>query len=205
MGRPSLKEQRRADLIRACIQSIHEDGPEAASLARIAKRAGLTAGIVAHYFGDKAELMEATMRHIGRELGHETARRLAAATTPLERVHAVIDANLGAEQFRPDTSAVWLSFWARINHSPRLAHLQRINTARLHSNLGHALRQLLPGQDAAVRRITLGLSTLIDGLWLRAAVTNGGIDPQETRDLAVHYLMAALKEVPHLQEVTQST
>ncbi|MBB4264487.1 transcriptional regulator BetI [Roseospira visakhapatnamensis] len=194
MGRPSLKEQRRLDLIRACIQSIHEDGPEAASLARIAKRAGLTAGIVGHYFGDKAELIEATMRHIGRELGRETARRLAAAETPLDRVYAVIDANLGPDQFRPDTSAVWLSFWGRLNHSPRLAHLQRVNTARLHSNLGHALRMMLPGQDEAVRRITLGLSTLIDGLWLRAALTHGGIDPVETRGLAAHYLTAALNE-----------
>ncbi|MBB4286513.1 choline-binding transcriptional repressor BetI [Roseospira goensis] len=194
MGRPSLKDQRRRDLIRACIQAIHEDGPEAASLARIAKRAGLTAGIVGHYFGDKAELMEATMGHIGRELGRETARRLAAATTPLERLHAVIDANLGPDQFRPDTSAVWLAFWGRLNHSPRLARIQRINSARLHSNLRHALKALLPDDPEAVARITLGLSTLIDGLWLRAALDHGGIDPAETRALAVHYLHTALRE-----------
>ncbi|KAA5605779.1 transcriptional regulator BetI [Roseospira marina] len=194
MGRPSLKDQRRLDLIRACIQSIHEDGPEGASLARIAGRANLTAGIVGHYFADKAELMEATMRFLGRELGRETAQRLSAAATPRERVLAVIDANLSPEQFRPDTSAVWLAFWGRVNHSPRLGHLQRINTARLHSNLRHALRQALPGQDDAVRRITLGLSTLIDGLWLRAALDNGGIDPAETRALAAHYLSTALRE-----------
>jgi len=194
MGRPSLKDQRRLDLICACIESIHEDGPEAASLARIAKRAGLTAGIVGHYFGDKAELMEATMRHLGRELGRETARRLAAADTPLDRLYAVIDANLAPDQFRPDTSAVWLTFWSRVNHSPRLARLQRINTARLHSTLRHALRALLPGREDDVRRITLGLSTLIDGLWLRAALDHGGIDPEQTRALAVHYLHAALQE-----------
>jgi transcriptional repressor BetI len=194
MGRPSLKDQRRLDLIRACIQSIHEDGPEAASLARIARRAGLTAGIVGHYFVDKAELIEATMRHLGRELGREMARRLAAAKTPMERLHAVIDANLAPDQFRPETSAVWLAFWSRVNHSPRLARLQRINTARLHSNLRHALRALLPAGDDRVERITLGLSTLIDGLWLRAALDHGGIDPAETRALAVHYLHAALKE-----------
>ncbi|MQX36659.1 choline-binding transcriptional repressor BetI [Roseospira navarrensis] len=194
MGRPSLKDQRRLDLIRACIQSIHEDGPEAASLARIARRAGLTAGIVGHYFGDKAELIEATMRHIGRGLGAETARRLAEAATPLDRLHAVIDANLGPEQFRTDTSAVWLAFWSWLNHSPRLARLQRINSARLHSNLRYPLRALLPDDPEAVTRIALGLSTIIDGLWLRAALDHGGIDPAETRALAVHYLHAALKE-----------
>ena len=185
MGRPSLKTQRREDLIRACIQAIHEEGLEGASLARIAKRAGLTAGIVAHYFGDKAELIEATMRHIGKALGREQAQRLRAAATPMERLVAIIDANLNPGQFRPDTTSVWLSFWARLNHSPRLARIQRINSARLNSNLRHPLRALipdtLPDKDAEVQRVALGLAILIDGLWLRAALDHGGIDPAETR------------------------
>ena len=196
MGRPSLKIQRREDLIRACIQTIHEDGLEGASLARIAQRAGLTAGIVSHYFGDKAELMEATMRHIGGALGREQARRLRAAATPMERLTAIIDANLNPEQFRPDVTAVWLSFWARVNHSPALARIQRINSARLISNLSHPLRRLIPDtapdKETEVRRVALGLSTLIDGLWLRAALDQGGIDPAETRDLALRHLKAEI-------------
>jgi transcriptional repressor BetI len=196
MGRPSLKTRRRDDLIRACIQTIHEDGLESASLARIAKRAGLTAGIVSHYFADKAELMEATMRHIGHTLGQEQARRLRDAKTPGERITAIMTANLGAEQFRPDTSAVWLSFWARVNHSPRLARIQRINAARLTSNLRHPLRALIPDtvpdKDGEVRRIALVLSTLIDGLWLRAALENGGVDPKRTLGLALRTLEAEL-------------
>jgi transcriptional repressor BetI len=196
MGRPSLKLQRREDLIRACIQTIHEDGLEGASLARIAKRAGLTAGIVPHYFGDKAELMEATMRHIGGELGREEAKRLRAAATPMERLTAIIDANLDPEQFRADTTSVWLSFWARVNHSPRLARIQRVNSARLNSNLRHALRHLIPDgtpdKNTEVRRVALGLSVLIDGLWLRAALDHGGIDPAETKGLALRYLNAEL-------------
>lgn len=199
MGRPSIKSQRRKDLIRACIQTIHEDGLEGASLARIAKRAGLTAGIVPHYFGDKAELIEATMRHIGDALGREQAKRLRAAATPMERLTAIIDANLEPEQFRPDTTAVWLSFWARVNHSPNLARIQRINSARLNSNLRHPLRRLIPDdtpdKEAEVRRVALGLSILIDGLWLRAALDHGGIDPAETKSLALRHLNAELERL----------
>ncbi|MBN2752948.1 MAG: transcriptional regulator BetI, partial [Rhodospirillaceae bacterium] len=143
MGRHSLKTQRREDLIAACIQTIHEDGLEGASLARIAKRAGLTAGIVSHYFGDKAELMDATMRHIGFSLWDRQRRLLLSAKTPEARLDAILEANLGHEQFRPELTAVWLSFWARVNHSPRLARIHRVTSARLTSNLRHALRPLV--------------------------------------------------------------
>lgn len=183
------------------MQTIQEVGLDAASLAQIAKRAGLTASIVSHYFADKAELIEATMLHIGRALGEQQVQGLRRAQTPFDRLKAILAANLGPEQFRPDTTAAWLAFWARVNHTPRLAHIQRINAARLTSNLRHPLRTLVAEaapdsphdqQDRAVRRIALGLSTLIDGLWLRAALAYGGVDPAETQSLALSYVTAEL-------------
>ncbi len=89
-----------------------------------------------------------------------------------------------------------MSFWARVNHSPTLARIQRINSARLNSNLRHPLRRLIPDdtpeKEAEVRRVALGLSILIDGLWLRAALDHGGVDPTETRGFALRYLNAEL-------------
>ncbi|MGE4527484.1 MAG: transcriptional regulator BetI [Rhodospirillaceae bacterium] len=196
MGRHSLKPQRREDLIAACIRTIHEEGLEGASLARIAKRAGLTAGIVAHYFGDKAELMDAAMRSIAFAMWARQSRLLAAAGTPMRRLEAVIEANLGGEEFRPEVTSVWLAFWARVNHSPRLARIQRANAARLESNLRHALRPLVPpgvtGPEAEIARIALGLLALIDGAWLHAALGSGGLSPAETRAMALRYAQAEL-------------
>lgn len=196
MGRHSLKPQRREDLIAACIRTIHEEGLEGASLARIAKRAGLTAGIVAHYFGDKAELMDAAMRRIAFALWARQSRLLAAAETPMQRLAAVIEANLGGEEFRPEVTSVWLASWARVNHSPRLARIQRANAARLASNLRHALRPLMPpgaaDPEAETARIALGLLALIDGAWLHAALGSGGLAPAETRAMALRYAQAEI-------------
>jgi len=181
------------------MQTIHEEGFEAASLARIAKRAGLTAGIVSHYFRDKAELLEATMRHIARVMSAEQATRLAEAKTPMERVVSVIDVNLGPGQFNAETTSVWLSFWGRVNHVPQLARIQRVISHRLMSNLSAGVKQLVPencpDRDAEIRRIVLGVSVMIDGLWLRAALTNGGVEPAETRHLAVNYLKMEIERV----------
>jgi transcriptional repressor BetI len=199
MGRISLKAQRRVDLIRACMRTIHEEGFEAASLARIARRAGLTAGIVSHYFRDKAELLEATMRFIARELYDHQLKALRHAQSPMERVLATIDVNLGSAQFNAETTSVWLAFWGRVNHVPQLARIQRVISRRLMSNLCADIRHLVsdqcPDHEKVVQHIALGLSVMIDGLWLRAALTNGGIEPEETRALAVNYLKMEIERV----------
>lgn len=194
MGRRSLKTERRDDLIRACIETLAEDGWDGASLARIAGRVGLSAGLVAHYFGDKAELMEATMRHVCFRLWRRQADLLAQARAPIERVAAVIDANLGSDQFGTESCAIWLAFWAQANHVPRLGRIHRITAARLSSNLRHALGGLLPPETperaTTLARIATGMSILIDGLWLRAAL--GDVTPAEARSLALAHLDAEL-------------
>lgn len=194
MGRRSLKAERRDDLIRACIETLAAEGWEGASLARIAGRAGLSAGLVAHYFGDKAELMEATMRHVCFQLWQRQAKLLATASSPAERLGAIVAANLGGDQFGEESRAVWLEFWSQAHRAPRLARIHRITARRLASNLHHALNGLLPealpDRAAAVRRIATGLAILIDGLWLRAAL--GDVSPTETRALALGYVDAEL-------------
>ena len=186
MGRPSMEGVRRRQLIEATLRAIHEEGMQRTTLSRIGKRAGISPGLVAHYFEDKAGLMEATMRHLGRELGRAVSRRQAAATTPRERVLAVVAGNFAPDQFAPEGVSAWLSFWATVNHDPGLARIQRVISARLVSNLRHALRPLVPAERADF--IARGLSTLIDGLWLRCALAEAGVDRETALALARDYL-----------------
>ncbi len=177
-------------MIEATIASIHEAGLARATLSRISRRAGLSSGIVAHYFQDKAGLMEATMASLAEDLRRRVVARLARARAPEERVLAVIDANFAAELFAPEVVSAWLSFWSQVRQSPRLARIQRIYERRLESNLLHALKSLMPAAEA--RRLASGLAALIDGLWLRCALTGGAIRREEARALARDYFLTQL-------------
>ena len=55
---------RRKQLVSAAISVIHEDGFARATVARIARRAGVSSGIVHHYFADKDDLLLSTMRSL---------------------------------------------------------------------------------------------------------------------------------------------
>ena len=59
---------RRKQLVAAAIAVIHEDGFARATVARIARRAGVSSGIVHHYFADKDDLLLSTMRSLLADL-----------------------------------------------------------------------------------------------------------------------------------------
>jgi betaine-aldehyde dehydrogenase len=168
-ARAEAEDQRRRQLIDATIEALADVGFNACTLGEIARRAGVSPGLVAHYFGDKDGLLEATLRHLVSRLGRSAARRLSGVRDPRARVQAVIDANLSPEEFERRTASVWLAFWGQVIHSARFRRLQTIYQRRMISNLRHALRQLAPRPEA--ENMAAAVASLIDGLWLRATLS----------------------------------
>jgi TetR/AcrR family transcriptional repressor of bet genes len=80
----------------------------------------------------------------------------------------------------------WLAFWASSMHQPSLRRLQRINDLRLYSNLCWQFRRELDVRSA--RSAARGLAALIDGLWLRGALSGEAFDTEQARQLAYEFL-----------------
>lgn len=161
---------RRAQLIEMTIDSLAEVGYVESTLTRIGRRAGVSAGLVAHYFGDKDGLLEATFRSLVARLAERTRTRLKDVRTPRGRVQAIIDINLAAEEFDRRTGTAWLAFWGQVPHVDRLRRVQRVYQRRMLSNLRHPLRALLEPEEA--KTLAAMIAAMIDGVWLRAALSN---------------------------------
>ena len=181
-----MEEIRRRQLIEATIASIHDIGFSESSVSRIAAKAGVSAGIVHHYFEDKGDLLEATLRQLGANLSASVVRRLRAAKKPAHRLMAVVDGNLGPELFTPAAVSAWLAFWSQVPTNPRLARIQTVIIERLHSNLVHALRPFL--REPEVQQVAQDLACLIDGMWLRAALSPRGPDGPNARRAAIQFI-----------------
>ncbi|SMH29305.1 transcriptional regulator BetI [Azospirillum agricola] len=194
MPKVGMEPIRRRQLIDATIASMGKHGLADTTVQTISRGAGVSPGIIHHYFGGKDELLAATMRSMLVQLRTDVTERLAAAgLSPRARLEAIIDCNFAAEQFQPQVVAAWLGFWAQAPHNPALSRLQRINARRLHSNFLHSLRALLPPERA--ERVAVGLTAMIDGLWLRFALSgglSGEMDGREARAVAIGYLDAEL-------------
>jgi TetR/AcrR family transcriptional regulator, transcriptional repressor of bet genes len=180
MPKVGIQHIRRRQLIAATIETIHAYGYDDTTIARIASRAGLSSGIISHYFGSKAELLAATMRSLLSDLRRQAADRLARATAPLDRIGAVVEATFDDTQCTPQVVTAWLAFWAQVPHVPELARLQSVYHRRLRSNLRRELRRLSLG-DRRSNELVEVLGSLIDGIWVRAALTGSTLDTTGAR------------------------
>ena len=104
-----------------------------------------------------------------------TSRRQALSDdSPRAHLKAMIDGNFDDSQVSGPAMKTWLAFWASSMHQPALRRLQRVNDHRLYSNLCGQFHRVLP-QDQA-RFAARGLASLIDGLWLRGALSGEAFD-----------------------------
>jgi len=182
---------RRRQLIDATIVSIHEYGLADTTVTRIAKKAGVSPGIVHHYFADKDELLFETMRVMLEDLRCQAVNRLKGATTPRERVFAIIDASFSREQFSPEVVTAWLALYASSRNSVRLARILSLYHRRLRSNLLFALKQVDGDGHHDFQAETI--AALIDGLYLRAALNPTLHDMNSPRALATELVSQMIK------------
>ncbi|SDG09294.1 transcriptional regulator, TetR family [Onishia taeanensis] len=188
MPKVGMEPIRRRQLIQATMDAIDDVGLADATVVRIARLAGVSAGIISHYFGGKDGLLEATMRQILQDLGDAVHERRQGLPKHAPRAHmrAIIDGNFDRSQVSQSVMKTWLAFWASSMHRHNLHRLQHVNDRRLYSNLCHQFRQCLPRQQA--REAAGGLAAMIDGLWLRGALAPEGLDVDRARELAYDYL-----------------
>ena len=189
LPKTGMQPIRRQQLIQATMAAIDEVGLADATVLRIARHAGVSAGIISHYFGGKGGLLEATMRQILSDLGEAVAQRrrqLAPHASPRDFIGAIIDGNFDHSQVTGPAAKTWLAFWSSSMHQPSLQRLQKVNDRRLFSNLCSQFHRLMPHEQA--RDAARGLAAMIDGLWLRGALTPEGLDAERARRLAHAYL-----------------
>ncbi len=171
---------RRDALLKATIAEIGARGAAEVTVARIARRAGMSTALAHHYGGAKDAMFLSAFRQILRDYGASVRAALAGRTDPRARTEAVIRAGFGPGNFRGDVAAAWLDLYVVARTDPGAARLLRLYRARLNSNLVHALRPLAAGDAPS---IAATMAALIDGLYLHA-VTSGPDDDLADRAVA---------------------
>lgn len=191
MPKVGMKAIRQAQLIKATLTVIDRVGLAEASIAVIAKEAGVSTGIVSHYFGDKNGLLDACMRQILADLYLAVERqRRQVPDTPEAQIRAIIDGNFDLSQVDAPVLKTWLVFWTNSLHQPRLQRLQSINDRRLWSNLTAQFARAMPREQA--RAAGSSMAAIIDGLWLRMTLSSEPIEDGLRRARTLCYQNLAL-------------
>lgn len=188
MPKVGMPDIRKPQLVQATMAVIDRVGLHSASIALISKEAGVSTGIINHYFGGKHGLLEETMREILRQLSVTIINALKElpANAHQQRINAIINGNFEGYQAENKVAKTWLAFWSYSMHDAQLKRLQRVNEKRLISHLLIELKALLEPDQAEL--VAHGIASLIDGIWLRGTLNPEGIDANKARAIINDYL-----------------
>ncbi|AHG22465.1 BetI family transcriptional regulator [Chania multitudinisentens RB-25] len=191
MYRKNIPEQRKEQLINAACAAIGDVGLAGVTISQVASLAGMSSGLVSHYFGDKDAFLNATMRKVLCDLHDAIAEcRKNADASVKAQLFAIIDGNFHPSQTNPLSMRIWLDFWAASMHQPALCRLQRVNNQRLFSNICFQFQRNMPKEQA--RKAARGLAAMIDGLWLRGSLTGTDFNADKASEIAYDYVERVL-------------
>lgn len=116
-------ERRRAAILDAAVAEVAERGFARTTSRHVAARAGVTHGLLHHYFPDHDTLLAAAFEKVALEEIDEANEALASDRDPLAQLREITEPygpGGGEEAYR-----FWLEAWAEAYHSPTLQETSR--------------------------------------------------------------------------------
>jgi AcrR family transcriptional regulator len=157
--------RRREEIALVACQLVATRGFAQATVVRIARAAGYSSGMVAHYFDSKQEIILEALRLILHRMEHRLTGR--AARTPRDLIGVLCEA-LPIDAQRRAECAFWVAFWGQVSGDQSL---KRLN-AWVHREYLRLFRRCLDehwpesqGWSLATRERTLrSVVTFINGI-----------------------------------------
>jgi TetR/AcrR family transcriptional regulator, transcriptional repressor of bet genes len=196
------EEARRAALISAALDCIAQGGPQSATTRAMADRAGVTPGLIRHYFATKEDLISAAFEALMTRLTEDSSDRLAdepgtARAHPVARLRSFVEAALSPPVVDKRALALWAGFMQMV---PRDAGMRAVHHRtylgfrdRLEGLIGDALAARGIGSDAASRRShAIACNAVLDGLWLEGGALPDAFAPDELPRIGIASVGAIL-------------
>jgi TetR/AcrR family transcriptional regulator, transcriptional repressor of bet genes len=186
------EERRRDALIAAALDLIAEAGPQAATVRAIAARAGVTQGLIRHYFRTKEDLTRAAYHALMTRMTTDSLGVLDAAL-PQARLAAFLIASVRPPVMDGAAVALWAGFMQMVRRDPVMAEVHATTYLAYRDQL-QALIAALPGPNdpARLRRQAIACNGVIDGLWLEGSVLPERFGPDELAGIALDAVGAIL-------------
>ncbi len=187
-NKPAFKraepDERRQSVIEACARVLAHAGASGASVRTIALEAGVSPGLVGHYFGSVDALVAATYGQTGARVDAALEEALSAAgPDPRAKLEAFVTASFLPPIADPELLATWVAFWSLVRARSDIAAQHDTQYANFRAQLETLLAACgLP--DAALHRAAIAISALVDGLWLELCLSPGCFSAAEASAIA---------------------
>lgn len=185
------EERRRQDLIEATLDCVAEHGIEGATLRAIALRAGVTAGLIRHYFPGKEELLQASYATIVERMTQQAFNALdGSGTSPASRLAAFVAANLTPPIVDAKVFSLWAGFIGRAHADPALSAVHREGYIGFRDRLERLVAETWaaagqPVDAGELRWHAIAINAIIDGLWIEGCMAGELFETGELAQIGI--------------------
>jgi len=213
-----LPQVRRQALINATIECLKRYGHDGLSIRTISAQAGVSVGLINHHFPNKDELIAAAYRHFNAELvGGMQAAVARAPDSPQARMRAFLEASFSPPNLDADVLAVWVVFWGMYRHSRQIQRVQRETYQGYVDLVRGMLADLLQAARARAARpkrapqgttldldlAAIGLTALLDGLWLEWCLEPGTFRPAQAVAMCEEWIASLIRRAQETGSAAQ--
>jgi len=179
-----IEEARRRQIVETAIRTIATRGYSQASLAEIAREAGISKGVISYHFEGKGDLVEEILSRLLREPAEFIKKRVDARDRAMDRLRAYVTANFDFMKTHRDNYVALVDLWeSRASGSGNRFSAEAYGPSRTYLSrileVGHQtgeFRDLDHGTVASV------IQAAIDGVMLQWVFDENAVDLDACRD-----------------------
>ncbi len=161
-------DARRTGLIEATAAVLAEHGLAGTNVRAICAKAGVSPGLLRHYFSGIDDLVAATYQATSDRMDAIFASAVErAGDDPRARLSAYLTASFRPPVTDPELLGAWTAFWALARSDARMADIHAASYAGYRERLGELL---LACGAADAAPLAIMLTAMVDGLWLELSL-----------------------------------
>lgn len=159
-------EVRRQDLLAVTINCLARLGPRGTTGREICRQAGVSHGLLRHYFNNPENLLLETYQELCDQVITRFEEEAAAPVgNPWETIDRLFAALFSDQWANSDILGAWIAFWTLVRSNEDFARVSEDHNRKLGAMLAKAV-SLLPRGPIAPDDVATLLSAVMDGLWL---------------------------------------
>ena len=188
----------RGRLVAATIASIAQDGLAGASIEKITRRAGVSRGLVRHYFGAKSNLLAEAFQKLAQDFREMLGMHLTETPDGDKAVEIRLRRSILPMFDRlepaPDRQYAWFGFWALARSEPQIEHLNHELYEEIVEYLGGQVADVAArrGKSVDAAAAGRGLAAMMEGAWVHSIIGVEGMTVAEAQRLSLDYVARLL-------------
>ena len=198
-GRPSNRDQRQSEVMKAYVSAVAKYGLDGATLEIIAKTAGLSRSLIRHHLGNKAEMSEMLTSHVLGEFDEATSQLITSLPEKRGLEALIKFMTTPHEDSDPELILAFAALTMKCGNDPRLAERIRASIERFEHTLCQLIKTEYPENDkGSIEAVSNGLVSIYFNVVSLESLSFSKNFYQRSR-LAMEKLVNSLKETPQYE------